>query len=85
MNSCSEQLFLVLTNSCATTQLSTATTSEIMLPDIHFPFTHTHTQTHFQFCYLLLAEGILAMVFITVFGISILFYLLINRFNCKIC
>lgn len=42
MNSCSEQLFLVLTNSCATTQLSTATTSEIMLPDIHFPFTHTH-------------------------------------------
>lgn len=39
MNLCSEQLFLVLSNSRATTQLST--TSETVLPDINVPLTHT--------------------------------------------
>lgn len=41
MNLYSDQLFLILTNSHATTQLSTTATSETVLPDINVPF-NTH-------------------------------------------
>lgn len=59
-----KQLFLLLTNSHATTQLSSTSTSETVLLVINVPLTHT-----FQLCCLLLAEGILVMFYITVFGI----------------
>lgn len=64
-----QQLLLVLTNSQATTQLSTTATSETVLPDINISLTHTYSIFFF-----ITGGRILVMVFITIFCISILFY-----------
>lgn len=69
MSLCSKQLFLLLTNSHASTQLSTTSTSETVLLVINVPLTPT-----FQLCCPLLAEGILVMFYMTVFGILTHFY-----------
>lgn len=69
MSLCSKQLFLLLTNSHASTQLSTTSTSETVLLVINVPLTPT-----FQLCCSLLAEGILVMFYMTVFGILTHFY-----------
>lgn len=80
MNLCREQLFLVLTNSCATAQVSTTAASETVLPDINVPLTHTFSISLFTTGGKNSCNG---------FPYSIWYFntflLLIKWYNCEIC
>lgn len=80
MNLCREQLFLVLTNSRATAQLSTTAAGETVLPDINVSLTHTVSILLFTTGGKNSCNG---------FPYSIWYFntflLLIKWYNCEIC